>query len=768
MECYFILTMEEIQEHVNNNTYPLYESFTGITSSPPHGYTNQAYPLLDGNSEILNVLYYDIYDFDASLTYEYNNFTDELDNEPFYRIKGKLTGSKTAILGSDPVTYLFSVFYYDKKGRMIRGISDNHLGGIDYGDFNYLFSGEIRMANTYHNTIINGQQESDVIKWSYSYDHAGRLLEVLQGINTLPDQTILMNKYNELGQLIEKNIHRTPTDEYLQSIDYKYNISGMLKNINHSNLTNQSKVIDFEEELTPDEIVYGIKYDSIYFTVNEVEESVNNPAYLNVLINDVKQILVCHENDTSQKRSISVNESQLYVLEKPLTDSLTYHKLREFDQQEFDFFLDSVSFDNNTLQSVIIDSLMILTEPQFYASGITDSTVVEKAIEQISLFLYKSTGIIYFNEDPDDLFGMDLLYEEGFNVLGGSNMFNGQISGMKWQEKYFDGEKGYGYQYDNLYRLTNANYGEKTDGSWDPNNSFSVSGIEYDFNGNITQLSRSGLVDFKTVQEYGPIDELVYSYDGNHLKSVDDNIPIPSFSENDFNDNGTYNSEEYFYDANGNMVQDDNKGIENIVYNYLNLPQEITLSGNRKIEYIYDASGNKLTQVIKVNGQVVGKTDYINGYIYKDDELECVMFGEGRAVKQTDGTFSNEYFLTDHLGNVRVVFSDTDEDGEADIVREHHYYPYGMKMGGFNFISGAENNYLYQGKELQSAHNLLWYDFGARYFDHQLGRWHSIDPALQFASPYVGMGNNPVIFTDPDGKSVGDSPRFLKWLISAS
>jgi len=64
-------------------------------------------------------------------------------------------------------------------------------------------------------------------------------------------------------------------------------------------------------------------------------------------------------------------------------------------------------------------------------------------------------------------------------------------------------------------------------------------------------------------------------------------------------------------------------------------------------------------------------------------------------------------------------------------------------------------------KEMLTALALYQYDFGARYYDPQLGRWHTPDPADQFANPYTGMGNNPVMGVDPDG-------RFVHILIGAA
>lgn len=89
------------------------------------------------------------------------------------------------------------------------------------------------------------------------------------------------------------------------------------------------------------------------------------------------------------------------------------------------------------------------------------------------------------------------------------------------------------------------------------------------------------------------------------------------------------------------------------------------------------------------------------------------------------------------------------------------YYPFGMPMPSRN-MEGAYR-YAYQGQEKDQETGME--AFEARLWDSRIGRWLTIDPAHEFFSPYMGMGNNPISTIDPDGRctkcpdnaSVGDT-----------
>ena len=253
--------------------------------------------------------------------------------------------------------------------------------------------------------------------------------------------------------------------------------------------------------------------------------------------------------------------------------------------------------------------------------------------------------------DDGDLFGMELLYDQPDGTLPNTRMYNGNISAMKWSNYDVTGsstnQRAYMFGYDRLNRLDSAKHFENNT----PTNRYGVPELNYDLNGNITNLIRNNSAG-------SAMDDLSYGYEGNRLQYVADTSGDSLGFYNGYTAD-SLQSPDYAYDENGNMIQDLNKGITDIAYNHLNLPTKAVFeTAGDSITYLYDAAGIKLQQVVYREGDTVKVTDYVGEFIYENDTLQLIQHEEGRIVYMDyEQKWDYQYHLKDHLGNVRLTFS---------------------------------------------------------------------------------------------------------------
>jgi RHS repeat-associated protein len=187
------------------------------------------------------------------------------------------------------------------------------------------------------------------------------------------------------------------------------------------------------------------------------------------------------------------------------------------------------------------------------------------------------------------------------------------------------------------------------------------------------------------------------------------------------------------------LKKDRNKKIAAISYNYLKLPEIITFENNRIITNEYDANGTKLKK-IDSNGEV---TDYEEDEIYDNAVLYQIGYGEGRIV---NGIY--EYNITDHLGNLRIVFKDS--LGNPKILQSNAYGPWGEDLKTLKYANTTRpNTFTFNEKEVEDDFNLGLIDYKNRFHDAILGRFISIDPLAEeysynstfaFAENKLGLG----------------------------
>jgi RHS repeat-associated protein len=503
--------------------------------------------------------------------------------------KGRITWTEKKVLESLPAVYIYSITFYDEKGRAIQVKSSNVAGGEDVITTQYSWSGlALRMVQKQQTGgPINPQ--THIIFTKVSYDDLGRVLKVAKSISSIVNSTnvskgeteILQNEYNVIGQITTKKLGKKKTDvntystQPIETLVYEYNVRNWLIGINRNFISNPG-----EPNHTENYFGFELGYDK--------------------LANKSGKNFLAGTNNGEFNGSING------IVWKTAGDQV---------RRKYDFEYDQANR---------------LLKADYEQNDVTSTT--------------NTWGYSYMN----------------FSVVMGNSL---------------------------------------------------LSIPAYDVNGNILAMSQYG---WKIGGSSNAVDDLVYKYydKSNRLKVVLDQQNLPDTKLGDFRTsllhpdaaNKNYaniNSiTDYFYDDNGNMKKDYNKDIGNIgndgvQYNHLNLARVITIrkSGGAvkgTVTYSYDAAGTRLTKSVNEkdvtvvnNGtnfltDIITTTSYAAGFIYETKHytntslattldyinvLQSIPQEVGRIrFKPAKGTiaasFEYDYYIKDHLGNVRMMLTD--------------------------------------------------------------------------------------------------------------
>lgn len=663
-------TQQQMQDAVNayylNLSSTWGEAFVGYSGSNVHGYSNSSYPVETGSTsgvadptKYLTVTYYDNYSFlsgDDIATYQYqkNDIVPQTVGSNLYfqpdssnpNVKGQITGTKVRALDNNTY-WLKRVNYYDDKLRVVQSLADHQRMGLQRTTTIYDFVGKVLAYKTatitqgpvwQNKTAVsaNGNQVTTAAQccWAAGASSVEQLTATQNG--WVEATVIPMNSGN--NNFVAFGLSQADANTNYNTIDYCWEQSSQTAYVYEKGNSNPIAQV---ATLPGDVLRIERTGTSVSYKKNGVVVVNSGTASTTPLLYDYS-LYNTGSTLLNPRSSFSFSTSTVY---RTFTYDHAGRLLQAWHSLDGATPVQLVSNSYNEIGQLVTKNL--------HKSGSTFKQKLD--------YGYNIRGWLTRINDSDlssasnkaengnsalpDLFGMNLLYEQHDNNLINTEQYNGNISSVKWSNNLGVNPTkslAYNYLYDTLNRITSATL-LTNPGLWTTSSNFSESGFKYDLNGNIKKLSR-------TDNAGAVMDMLTYDYtsSGNQLRSVTDGGDIL----NGFVD-GNVLGDDYSYDANGNMIVDKNKNITSISYNYLNMPQTVLKNTQESLQYVYDATGRKLSQrVYDASNTLIKETDYLREYIYENDALQFTNNEEGRTIPGSFNAISNpDAFGTDGFVN---------------------------------------------------------------------------------------------------------------------
>ncbi|HEX8172022.1 MAG TPA: RHS repeat-associated core domain-containing protein [Thermoanaerobaculia bacterium] len=266
---------------------------------------------------------------------------------------------------------------------------------------------------------------------------------------------------------------------------------------------------------------------------------------------------------------------------------------------------------------------------------------------------------------------------------------------------------------------------------------------EYDGDGNVTAMtdgvkaSESFKLQYDELGQLtamlNPADGVIESYDYDNIGNLTQKGSLSQTYKAGGRPHALARSgtTDYQYDANGNVIGAANLTIE---WNADNLPRKvITPAGTTQRWHV----GELLWK--KVEG---GVTTYYMPSLRIENGVARKYYGSYAERSEVPGDRDLRFYHPDHLGSASLV---TDKNG--NVIRRVSYFPWGGDRGvEGTFVPKLQFNF----KERDTATG--FYDFGARLYNPQTGRWLSPDRDVSDGlNRYAYVRNNPWTRLDPGG-----------------